>query len=200
MLRPTGCSQKDTCQHQWSNLWVVFFSCFFVFVQPSLFAGFSISNSQTRTDNQFFLVTFFYASHNLCIDIERLADSDYFFGMLRWQVNFQTVAHIEYLVHFFPICAALFFDGLERGNRGTGCLFTRTWSTKCRILVCAPPEQWTIPWISGRSASNNFFTTGAAMCEWVINQLCLHPADCPPLCLSVSGFRCKTNSSGTALS
>ena len=51
---------------------------------------------------------------------------------------------------------------MNKGGTGKRLSFTtRTFSTKCKTLVCAPPEQCTIPWISGRSASSNFFTTGA---------------------------------------
>ena len=39
--------------------------------------------SKFRTDNQFLVVTFFDASDNLCVDIERLADFNYLFCMFR---------------------------------------------------------------------------------------------------------------------
>ena len=39
------------------------------------------------------------------------------------EVHFQTVTHIEYLVHFAPIRVALLLDGLEQGRYGEEVVF-----------------------------------------------------------------------------
>ncbi len=63
------------------------------------------------------LFPFFYASDNTCVDVEAAAYFDNLFCMLGAYVYLHTMAHVEYLVHFFPVCATLFtYDPEERRN------------------------------------------------------------------------------------
>ena len=64
------------------------------------------------------MVAFFDASDDLCIDVEALADGNDFFCVLGCEVDFQTMSHVEHLVHLGPVSAALFLNGLEQGRDG----------------------------------------------------------------------------------
>ena len=69
-------------------------------------------------NNQLVVVAFLYAANNLCIHAKTLADGDDLLGMLGLHINLQTVAHVEYLVHLGPVCAALLLDCLEQRWNG----------------------------------------------------------------------------------
>ena len=47
----------------------------------------------------------------------------FFFRMLRRKIYFQTVSHIEYLVHFAPVRIALLLDGPEQRRNGEKVVF-----------------------------------------------------------------------------
>lgn len=79
--------------------------------------------SEFTLDNQFFLIALFDTSYNLCIDVEAFADGNHFFRMLRRKIYFQTVSHIEYLVHFAPVRIALLLDGPEQRRNGEKVVF-----------------------------------------------------------------------------
>ena len=60
--------------------------------------------SEFALDNQLLrAVAFFYATDNLCVDVERFADFDNLFSVFRREIYFKTVSHVEYLVHFVPM-------------------------------------------------------------------------------------------------
>ena len=48
------------------------------------------------------------------IDAERLAYVDYLPCIFLWQINLEAVAAVEYLVHLFPLSAALLLNGAEQ--------------------------------------------------------------------------------------
>ena len=57
-------------------------------------------------------------SHYLSIDIEALADGDNLLCNLRTHIDFHTMTHVEYLIHFLPVGSRAVVDGLEeRWNR-----------------------------------------------------------------------------------
>ena len=55
---------------------------------------------------------------NLCVDVEAAAGVDDLLCVFGRNVNFQTVTHVEYLVHLGPVGSALFLDGTEQGRNG----------------------------------------------------------------------------------
>ena len=59
--------------------------------------------------------TFFHVPDDACINMEGGSNIDDCLCMLRTEVYLHAVAHIEYFVHFSPICTALFCNNLEEG-------------------------------------------------------------------------------------
>ena len=60
------------------------------------------------------MVTLFHTTYDLRIDTEALRDGDDFLGMLRREIDLQTVTHVEHFVHLRPVCAALLVDCPEK--------------------------------------------------------------------------------------
>ena len=74
--------------------------------------------SEFGTDDEFLMVTFFYTAYDLSVDSEALGDRDDLLGMLGCEIDLKTVSHVEDLVHFCLVCAALLVDRPEkRRNR-----------------------------------------------------------------------------------
>ena len=63
-------------------------------------------------------LAFLYASYNLCVDVEALADGNDLLCHFRTYVDFHAVSHVEHFVHLFPVCAALLLYGLEQRRHG----------------------------------------------------------------------------------
>ena len=64
------------------------------------------------------MVALLNASYNLCIYTKDLRNLDNLLGMLWREIDLESVAHIEHLVHLCPISAALLMNSLEeRWNR-----------------------------------------------------------------------------------
>lgn len=58
-------------------------------------------------------MTCFTATDDLSGDVEGVGNVDDLLCVFFRQINFQTMSHVEYLVHFFPIGAALFLDDFK---------------------------------------------------------------------------------------
>ena len=56
------------------------------------------------------MVALLYPTYDLRVDAEALGYLDHLLGMLRRQIDLETMAHVEYLVHLRPVCTALLMD------------------------------------------------------------------------------------------
>ena len=64
------------------------------------------------------LVAGLYASYDLCVDAEALADLDDVLCLVGGEVYLHAVTHVEHLVHLCPVRVALLVDGLEERRHG----------------------------------------------------------------------------------
>src|SRR3712207_5173707 len=69
------------------------------------------------------LFTFLYVSYNLGVYIKFFADLDNSLCYFGIDVNLHSVAHVEYLIHFFPICARAVMDGFKQWRYGEHVVF-----------------------------------------------------------------------------
>ena len=86
-------------------------------------------------------LTFFNATNNLSIDIEALADFDDFLCVFWLDVHFKSVSHIKHLIHFAPVCPALFGNSLEKRRNREHIVFYHlaVFANKMKHLrLCAP--------------------------------------------------------------
>ena len=61
------------------------------------------------------MIAGFDAADNLGVDVERLGNLDDLLSFFGWEINLQTVTHVEDLVHLLPIGARLLVDSTEQG-------------------------------------------------------------------------------------
>ena len=61
---------------------------------------------------------FFDVAHDLSVDVEALGDGDDLFGILGADIDLETVAAVEHLVHLAPVGAALLGDDAEEWRHG----------------------------------------------------------------------------------
>ena len=62
-------------------------------------------------------------AYDLRVDVELLADGDNLVGNLWTDVNLHAVAHVEHLVHLFPIGTRTVVDDLEQWWDGEHVVF-----------------------------------------------------------------------------
>ena len=65
----------------------------------------------------------FDMTDNLRVNVETPGYIDHLLGVFRAEVDFQTVSHIEYFVHFRPVCSALLGNSPEKRRDGEHIVF-----------------------------------------------------------------------------
>ena len=64
------------------------------------------------------LLAFLDVAYDLCVNVERLREGNDLICHLRTYVDFHAVSHVEYLVHFLPVCARTIVNGTEQRRNG----------------------------------------------------------------------------------
>ena len=62
--------------------------------------------------------TSFDVTDDLCIDVEAACDVDDLLCKLGGKIDFETMAHVEHLVHLGPVGSRLLVDGAEQRRNG----------------------------------------------------------------------------------
>ena len=74
-------------------------------------------------DDQFVLFSLFHTTYDAGIDTKALRDGHDLFGMFRSDVDLHPVTHVEHLIHFTPVRAALLLNDAEEGRNWEEIVF-----------------------------------------------------------------------------